>query len=155
LKLSAAYETLKDESKRRAYDLAYPAIKKTHASAKGAHVPQPCHTSNPQSQELNELVEIAALTKSKQERAARWQVKKSEFDSSISEMQTYIRRLEQEIKRLHEIAAAGAAEEAYKKSWGAWLLSPIYKQREETDEGKERKDRGKQERRIENDMKDR
>jgi hypothetical protein len=155
LKLSAAYETLKDESKRRAYDIAYPAIKKTCASAQGARMPQPGHTSNSQPEESKEVAEIAALTKSKQERAARWQTKKSVFESSIFEMQRYIRRLEQEMKNLCEIAAAEAAEEAYKKSWGAWLLSPIYKQREDTEEEKERKDREKQERQIEKDMKER
>jgi hypothetical protein len=77
------------------------------------------------------------------------------LDSSIFELKRAIRRLEQEIKNLDSILAAEAATEAQKNSWGAWLLSPIYKKAEESEDEKARKDRGKQERRIEKDMKER
>jgi hypothetical protein len=55
---------------------------------------------------------------------------------------------------LDSVAAAEAAEEAQKNSWGRWLLSPIYKKVEDSAE-KARKDRERQERRIEKDMKER
>jgi hypothetical protein len=63
--------------------------------------------------------------------------------------------LEQEIKNLDSIVAAEAAEEAQKYSWGPWLLSPIYKKAEDSEEEKARRDRARQERRIEKDMKQR
>ena len=63
--------------------------------------------------------------------------------------------MEQEIKKLDSILIAEAAEEAQKRSWGTWLLSPIYKKAEENEEEKARKDRQRQERRIEKDMKER
>jgi len=63
--------------------------------------------------------------------------------------------LEQEIRNLDSILAAEAAEEAQKNSWATWLLSPIYKKAEDSEEEKARKDRRRQERRIEKDMKER
>jgi hypothetical protein len=69
-------------------------------------------------------------------------------------LQRDIRGLEQEIKNLDSIVAAEAAEEAQKNSWGAWLLSPIYKKAEDSEEEKAGKDRERQERRIEKYMKE-
>lgn len=63
--------------------------------------------------------------------------------------------MEQEIANLESIAAAEAAVEAQKNSWGTWLLSPIYKKVEDTGEERERKDRGRQERKIGKDLKER
>lgn len=63
--------------------------------------------------------------------------------------------MEQDIKYLNSIAAAEAAEEAKKNSWGTWFLSPIYKKVEDSEEENARKDRARQERRIEKDMKER
>jgi hypothetical protein len=73
----------------------------------------------------------------------------------IFELQRLIQRLEQEITNLDTIFAAEAAAEAQKNSWAAWFLSPIYKKAEDSEEEKERKDRARQERRIEKDMKER
>ena len=70
-------------------------------------------------------------------------------------MKSNIRRLEQEIKTLNSIVTAAAATEAQNNSWGTWLLSPIYKKKEDSEEEKECKDRKRQERRIEKDMKER
>jgi hypothetical protein len=155
LKLGRAYETLKDESKRRAYDLIYPTITRSRPSPQTTQTPRPPPASTPQSGALSEAAQIAALQKSKQERSARWWIKKNAFDSSIFELQRDVRRLEQEIKNLDSIVAAEAATEAQKNSWGTWLLSPIYKKAEDTEEEKARKDRERQERKVEKDMKER
>ncbi|RDW85290.1 hypothetical protein BP6252_02880 [Coleophoma cylindrospora] len=153
--LARAYETLKDETKRRDYDIVYPSITQTRSSPQTRQESRPPPTSTPQSQALRDKTRIAELQKSKQERAVRWWSKKNTFDSSIFELHRDIRRLEQEIKILDSIAAADAAEEALKNSWGTWLLSPIYKKVEESEEEKAYKDRARQERRIEKDMKER
>jgi hypothetical protein len=153
LKLGQAYETLKDANKRREYDLIYPSIARRRTSSQHEQTPRPTPTSTPQP--VSEAAQIAALQKSKQERNARWRNKKINFDSLISELQKGIRQLEQEIKNLDSILAAEAAVEAQKNSWGAWLLSPLYNQVEESEEEKARKDIGRQERRIEKDMKER
>lgn len=155
LKLGEAYETLKDESKRRAYDLIYPSIRRIRLSPQNTQTPRPPPVSTPQPGALSDAAQIAALQRLKTERGARWQIKKNALNSSIFELQRGIRRLEQEIKNLDSIFAAEAATEARKNSWGAWLLSPIYKKTEDSEEEKTRKDRGKQERRIEKDMKER
>ena len=56
---------------------------------------------------------------------------------------------------MDSITTAEMAEESQKNSWGTWLLSPIAKKAEVSDEERARKDRGKQERRIERGMKER
>jgi hypothetical protein len=155
LKLGRAYETLKDERKREAYDLIYPNITRSHPSPQTTQTPRPPAASTPQSGALSEAVQIAAIQKSKQERRSRWWVKKNSFDSTIFELQRVVWRLEQEIRNLNSIIASEAAIEAQKNSWGAWLLSPIYKKAEDTEEEKARKDRERQERKIEKDMKER
>ena len=155
MKLGRAYNTLKDESKRRAYDFIYPSITRSRPSPQTTQTPRPPPASTPRTDALSEAAQIAALQKSKQERSARWWTKKNAFDSSIFELQRDIRRLEQEIKNLDSIVAAEAAEEAQKNSWGNWLLSPIYKKAEDSEEEKARKDRERQERKIEKDMKER
>jgi hypothetical protein len=104
---------------------------------------------------LSEAAQISALQKSRQERAARWRISSRTFESSIFEISRVIRRLEQDIKNLDSIFAAEVAVEAPKNSWKAWLLSPLYKKAEESSEEKALKDRARQERRIEKDMKER
>ena len=136
MKLGQAYETLKDESKRQAYDLIYPSIRRS-----------PPFPRSTQPGALSEAEQINALQKSKQERSTRWAIKKNYLDSSIFELRRNIRRLEQEIKNLDSIVAAEAATEAQKNSWGTWLLSPIFgKAEEDSEEEKARKDRERQER---------
>ena len=126
---------------RRNYDLIYPSFKGKTASSQHARE--------------SHATQIAALRKSKQERAARWWTNRTVFDSAIFEAERSIRRLEQEINSLDSILAAEAAEEAQKKSWSTLILSPIFKKRKESDEVKAQKDIAKQERRIQKDMKER
>ncbi|KAB8304572.1 hypothetical protein EYC80_003951 [Monilinia laxa] len=148
--LGRAYETLKDEGKRRAYDVIYPSITRSRPSPEATKPPR-----SQKSEAHSEATQIAALQKSKQERRTRWETTKNTFDFSIIKLQVDIGRLEQEIKKLDHIASAEAAKKAQENSWGAWFFSPIYKKVEETEEEKERKDRERQERRIEKDMKER
>lgn len=124
-------------------------------SPQNTQTPRPPPASTPQPEALNEAAQIAALQRSKQERGARWRIKKNAFDSSIVELQIGIRHLEQEINNLDSVFAAEAAIEAQKNSWRTWLLSLISKKAEDTEEEKARKDRERQERRIEKDMKER
>ncbi|KAI0973649.1 DnaJ domain-containing protein [Xylaria arbuscula] len=150
--LGEAYETLKDESKRRAYDILYPSIRRRHTSPKTSCPPP---ASGPQPETHSEASEIAKLEKSKKDRRARWWARKQTFECAIFEKQREIRRLEQEIKKLDDITNAEVEAESWNKSWSAWLLSPIYKKAQVSDEENERKERQKQERRIEKDMKER
>ena len=71
------------------------------------------------------------------------------------QLQRGIWQVEREIKGLNIIMDAEAAIEAQKNSWTAWLMSPIFKKAEDTEEEKARKDRWRQESRIEKDMKER
>ena len=154
-KLGRAYETLKDDSSRRAYDLIYPSLTSRHPFAQSTPTSYTHTASSTQQAEAHEAAQIAALQKSKQERDARWRIKKSAFDWSIANLQRGIRELEGKIKILDVTIAAEAAKEAQKNSWTTWFLSPITKKIEETEEDKERKDRERQERAIEKDMKER
>ncbi|KAF3002374.1 hypothetical protein E8E13_001003 [Curvularia kusanoi] len=144
-RLGRAYETLKDESKRKAYDLIYPSITRRRSAPQRTSDTPPTPTS--QSDAQCEAAQVAAIQKSKQERSARWQTKKKVSDSSIFELQRSIRRLEREITTLVTILAAEATVEAQKNT--------LYKRAEDNEEEKERKDRARQERRIEKDLKER
>jgi hypothetical protein len=155
LKLGRAYETLNDTSKRREYDRKYPFIKRGGSCPQATSTPRPPASSTSQSEALSEAAQIAKLRKSKHEREARWSIKKNAFQSSIFELQRDVRKLEQDIEDFNSILRAEVAAEAKKNSWGAWLLSPIYKRAEDTEDVKARKDRERQERRIGKDMKER
>jgi hypothetical protein len=156
IKLSQAYETLSDETERRRYDLVYPSLKgktaPSHTYAQEASKPS---APRPPSGTVSEHVQIEALQKMKKERAAQWLKEKMIFESSISEIQREVKRFEQAIRDLVSIAAAEAVVEAQKNSWSTWILSPLYKKVEESEEVKAEKDRARQERRIEKDMKER
>ncbi|KAF2971283.1 hypothetical protein GQX73_g2277 [Xylaria multiplex] len=151
-RLGKAYETLKDESKRRAYDLVYPSIRRCHTSPQTSRPPP---TSDPQPGIPSEASQIAELEKLKQVRRAVWGTNKRIFESSIFELQRDIRRLEIEINSLQSAATAEAAQEARNNGWSAWILSPIYKRAQVSEEEKALKERQKQERRIQQDMKER
>ncbi|KAJ4330585.1 hypothetical protein N0V87_009869 [Didymella glomerata] len=102
-RLGRAYETLKDESERHKYDLIYPFLKGKVASSQQTREPK---TTEPVST-ASENAQIAALRKSKQERATRWSGSKMVFDASISEAERAIRRLEQELKGIEKLHKQG------------------------------------------------
>jgi hypothetical protein len=147
IKLGRAYETLKDERKRRAYDLIYPRLKSTHQSTPHPPPPQPAPRTpcpNPAASaseqvDTNNTARIAAIEKSKQERASRWAKTRKIYDDAIFELNRDIRKLQTAIRDIDSIGIAEAAEEAAAKSWSRWILSPLYKKPVETEELKERK----------------
>lgn len=151
MKLGRAYDTLKDEAKRRTYDLIYSSITKRRLSSDTTQTSRSPPASTPKKEALSETAQIAALQRSKQERSARWLVKRTAFAA----LQRDIRQLEGDIKGFDTILAAEAAEKAQSNSWGTWLLSSIYKKAKDSEEETARKDRERQEKRIEKDMKER
>lgn len=157
MKVGQAYETLKNESKCRAYDLIHFSIKPINASSEYTRTPTPSHTSTPQNSEaLNAAAQMAALQNAKREREVLWQTTKNSSESFIVKLQVDIRILEWDIKSLDKFAIAVAAEEASQEEG---LRPPplfLFHQRaEESQEYKERRDRAKQERKIERDIKER
>jgi hypothetical protein len=98
-----------------------------------------CHSGT-----QDEAAQIAALKKSKQEQRTRWQVEETTFSSVFLGLRNRISQLVQDIDDLDSITAAEAADEAWKNSWGAWLLSFVYEHREHTDGENTRKDRDRQ-----------
>ncbi|KAF7932336.1 hypothetical protein BELL_0568g00100 [Botrytis elliptica] len=155
--LGKAYETLKDESKRRVYDIRYSSIKKggtmPQSNSTPQYKPEP-RASASASSKLTDAAQIAALQKAKQERATRWSTKKNAFESVISRLEKDIQGLKQSIELLKKNHAMEDVEEAWKNGWGAWLLSPIIKRAVVSEDEKERKDRSRQERKIEMDLKE-
>jgi hypothetical protein len=115
-KLLRAYETLKNESSRRAYDLIYTSLKAKTRSSQYTQNANTTPNPTPQSGTLSEAAQVSALQKSKQERAAQWRTSSRTFESTIFEISRVIRRLEQDIKNLDSIFAAEVAVEAQKNS---------------------------------------
>ncbi|KAK6437706.1 hypothetical protein LTR95_006102 [Oleoguttula sp. CCFEE 5521] len=151
--LGNAYETLADESRRRAYDVRYASIKRDDAASQGTQ--RPAAASGGQSESLSDIAQIAQLQKGKTERAARWRALNVVLESSLFELRRGIRVSEEDIENLSSIAAAEAAEELQKNSWLTWVLFPLYKRVGETVEERDRKSIARQERRVEKDMKER
>jgi len=157
-KLGRAYETLKDLDKRTSYDKRYHLIRQNHAAAapKTPSTPHPSSKPSPKWEAPpSERAQIFELQKRRQSRRAHWYTETSGLCSSIFKLQESICLLEHDIVKLENIAAAEAAEEARKNSWTAWVLKPILRIEEDSEDEKERKDIKRQERRIEKDMKER
>ncbi|KAK5738888.1 hypothetical protein LTR17_005614 [Elasticomyces elasticus] len=176
-RLGRAHDTLKDTSTRRDYDLIYSSITRSQAGGSKTQAPRPPPAPTPQSEADSEAaqtktqarrpppaptpqseadseaVQIAALLKSKQERAARWQTKKTALVASMRELQRAIAILEQEIKNLDNISAAEATVEA--RTAAVKARNRFAKRAEESEEEKARKDIKRQERKMEKDMKER
>jgi curved DNA-binding protein CbpA len=113
LKLGRAYETLKDESTRRTYDIIYILIKQKRPATHDTKAPR----SHPASEALSEAAQIAALKKSKQERAMRRQIKKTTFELEVTKKQKTVQQLNKEIENLKSITAAELAADTFENSW--------------------------------------
>ncbi|PMD28574.1 DnaJ-domain-containing protein [Hyaloscypha hepaticicola] len=140
--LGRAYETLKDENQRRSYDRLYLQIKsKATSQPRASTAPQ---TNQKREEEIDisqETAGIAALDKSKAERAARWSTSRKVYDDQIFELKREVRKLQAAIREIEDKVKKEKEEEAAKNSWGRWLLSPLNGKPVETEEEKERKAR--------------
>jgi hypothetical protein len=145
LKIGAAYETLKDESKRRQYDLSQPKLKSKSATSPPkntqAYTSPPKPTSSDYDNESQAAAAITAVQQSKYERASRWWKRQTEYDNEISELRKEGQKLRDAVRRFEEITKAENAEKAAENSWTTWLLSPVYKRPVVTEEEKEQKAR--------------
>lgn len=160
--LERAYETLKDAAKRRDYNIVYhrlrrdpPSTSKQQSDASKKPNPEPAPPPAPKPQVLSETVQIESLWKVIQECGAWWQTTKVPLSVTLLKYEKAISELKQQIKDLIAIAQAESAEDEYKKSWGAWIISGLKMERAESEEEKLQKDRKRKERRLEKDMKER
>lgn len=142
MKLGRAYETLKDENERRSYDRLYLQIKsKATSQPRASTAPQ---TNQKREEEIDisqETAGIAALDKSKAERAARWSTSRKVYDDKIFELKREVRKLQAAIREIEDKVKKEKEEEAAKNSWGRWFLNPLSGKPVETEEEKERKAR--------------
>jgi hypothetical protein len=145
LKIGAAYETLKDESKRREYDRSQPKLRSKSATSPPKNTQGYTSSPKPASSDYNDesraAAALAAIQKSKYERASRWWKKQTEFDNDIGELKREGQQLRDAIRHFEEITKAEDAENAAENSWTTWLLSPVYKRPIVTEEEKEQKAR--------------
>ncbi|RDI78388.1 hypothetical protein Vi05172_g11649 [Venturia inaequalis] len=173
--LGQAYETLKDEDKRREYDLTNPSIRTPrqssarHTSASrpwprpASPPPRPRTTpgspapiSFPRSYTIEELEAIVILQRAKNERAKQWRLKRRLFDDRNLELKSEIQNLEDGINNYNNVLAAeGAVEKAKRNDWFIGRLIHLYTKRTESEEEKESRSREKRERKLENDTRER
>ncbi|KAE8441365.1 hypothetical protein EG329_005468 [Mollisiaceae sp. DMI_Dod_QoI] len=142
--LGAAYETLKDESKRRNYDLIYPRIKITrnppYQSSQAPHSAPDANKPN-QDDTKEATASLSAILRAKQERLASWSRTQKVYDDAIFELRRDIRKLQSAIREFEDIEKAERAEEAAAKSWSTWFLSPLRQKSVEVESEKEQKAR--------------
>ncbi|TVY85436.1 DnaJ-like protein subfamily B member [Lachnellula suecica] len=144
--IGKAYETLKDESKRRSYDLIYPNIHRSQPphqqQAPPAHRPESSTVKTKKDDsEARDMVELAAVYRSKQERATKWARTRSIYESKIDELNNEIHRLQNAVQEIDRIGKAELDEVAAAKSWSAWFMSGFRKPCVETEKKKEQKAR--------------
>jgi hypothetical protein len=142
-KLRKAYDTLKDENSRRAYDLLYPAIEATHEG-----VPPPPKDSdiNSISEDEKDVAALDAVTVSKQNLILKWRETQEGYDGTKNELYSEVLQLQNEIRELDTKIRSAAYTEACAVaiSWCLWILSffyPISVESLETKEDKEQRDR--------------
>jgi curved DNA-binding protein CbpA len=147
--LGLAYETLKDENKRRAYDQIYSSIRRNQTnvqSSQGTQIPRAPPAPASQSETNNDADRLAAYRKESEVRGAQWRAKHESLMSPIIALQQSIRVLEQEIKDLGDAAVAAAAVEARNKRPTAFDLLAALSTEDDEDE-RAREDRQRQEKR--------
>jgi hypothetical protein len=159
IKLGKAYETLKDECKRREYDRQYSENKSkstTQPSNTSYSTPhkQPT-TKNDEVDTSKERAGIAAILKAKATCAAQWSKTRKVYEDAIFELQREVRKLQVAIREVDDKEKQVEAEEAAKNSWTAWMLRPIYGAPIETEEEKESKSRERLGRMHSKDIKER
>ncbi|KAK0302490.1 hypothetical protein LTR82_017855 [Friedmanniomyces endolithicus] len=153
--ISQAYETLSNKTKRQEYDLLYPKIIPSRPESQRTQTSQSFGSTPADAEASQDTAQIATLRRTVTERAAQLRTRVYAFETATFELHRNIRQVEKSIEALNSIKAADLAEQAWNNSWGRWLLSPLYKQAEESREEIERKDRARQERRVEKDLKER
>ncbi|KAH9224261.1 DnaJ domain-containing protein [Leptodontidium sp. 2 PMI_412] len=147
--LGRAYGSLKDEARRRSYDIIYPSITSNSSNKEKpppktqsltSNKPNP-ETSIPKSKQgdIGDSAAIAALRKVRDERDAKWRPTAKRYEDVIFEQQREVTRFKKDIEKLDDIKLRELAEEAAARSWSAWIFSPLYKKSVETGEEKERK----------------
>ncbi|KAI9052075.1 hypothetical protein LZ554_004328 [Drepanopeziza brunnea f. sp. 'monogermtubi'] len=140
LEIGEAYETLKDENRRRTYDSLYHRIKATkpnpaQSRRRSKAKPKPeTPTAMPprQSDEAMDMAEVAAIGKNKEQRLAQWKVERKRCDDAISELTRDINKLKTALKEYEakkKADQADQAEDAAIASWPKWLLSAFRKKK--------------------------
>lgn len=151
MKLGQAYETLKDESLRRAYDVIYLKIKSSSTHARHAPPqPKPSPTPTPtpatsaaaarrKQEDAQDDAAKAAAEKAISDCADTWHTAQKQYENTIFESNRVIRQLQKTIADLAFIRKAEKDEDAAANSWGTWIMSPLYAKRTESEEEKQHK----------------
>lgn len=204
-KIGQAYETLKDDEKRRQYNRVYGALRKARppkaktepqpSRSAASDQPSPSGTSqfppeqrstpkqqsaseprprpsqqpspkqqptseqHPEPGHQSEREHLAGLEKSRADRESRWKVREAGLLSDITERSTVVHTLEGQIKNLQTIRAADddakKFAEIWEKSWGRTVWHLFQKEEVEDEAEACRKDRERQERMVEESLKQR
>jgi curved DNA-binding protein CbpA len=128
-----AYETLNDETKRRAYDHIYPSIRIYRGNSQSSN--PKTHSETRRDEDL-----LATLRCENEARSFQWELEQEGLMPPIIALQRSIWALKQEIKDLADATVAAATAEARKKnSTASYLLSTLSIEDDEDEEA--RKDR--------------
>ncbi|KUJ17110.1 DnaJ-domain-containing protein [Mollisia scopiformis] len=141
--LGEAYETLKDESKRRDYDSTYAQIKTTRSSQPNTTERRRTSSttnSNPNDTKTD-IARIAAIVRAKQERFAGWSQTQTIFNEKIFELKRDIIDLQSAIQGFEDTETAERAKDEGTKRWPARIFSHRSRKSVQAQEKKEQKER--------------
>ena len=139
-KLSSAYETINDPSKRRTYDTIWARIKEKRRAEEEAQKRETEAAEKERKRAAEEKVEIRKEESKRQERLQHLQLLKSRHENDIFEGNRVVRRLAADLKRLQDQDDDELRKERERNTWWTYMTSPIYGEVKETEEQKQRRE---------------
>lgn len=141
MKLQNAYETIRDPTKRREYDLRWSGIRdslraKQESDWRQAEAAQAEKKRATEARAKEQKEDIA-----RQERLRRLEQFRWKYDDEIFELSRAIRKLVADLKRLQDQDVENSRKERERNGWWAYLASPILGKEKETDEQKQAREK--------------
>jgi hypothetical protein len=138
--LNRAYETLKDESSRRIYDIQWPQITKTYRAAQ-----ERAKRDAEAAKAENEKSAKEKAARDAEEQKSRSTLeglakKKQYFASEIFEVKRVITKLQSELKNIQTLEEKALAEERARNSWLTYMYSSVFRAPEEPEEAKQERE---------------
>ena len=139
-KLSSAYETISDPTKRRTYDTIWARIKENRRAEEEAQKHKNEAAEKEQKRAAEEKAKNQKEESARQERLQHLQLLKSRHENDIFEGNRVVRRLAADLKRLQDQDDDELRKERERNSWWTYITSPIYGEAKETEEQKQRRE---------------
>ena len=139
-KLQTAYETLRDPTQRRAYDIRWPGIRQDERARQESERRQAEAVQAEQKRAAETRARRQEVDNARQGRIRNLEAARRRHDDAIFELSRPIRKLVADLKCLKDQEDEYVRQEKQKNSWWTYLASPIYGKLEETEAQKQERE---------------